>query len=65
MAVQKGQFSKTALNIPGYQPSVVVRRARGRTTGAAVVKGGDVALYIRAELHFTVLIDGQLSGGDG
>ena len=64
VAVQEAQFSKTAPNIPGYQPPVVVRRARGRTTGAAVVKGGDVALYIRAGLHFTVLTDSYLAATD-
>ena len=64
VAVQEAQFFKTVPNIPGFQPSVVVRRARGRTTSAAVVKGGDVALYIRAGLQFTVLTDSYLAATD-
>lgn len=55
VAVQEAQLSqKTAPRLAGYQPPVVVRRTRGRTTGVTV-KGGDVCTYIRAGLHFTVL----------
>ena len=43
---------------------MVVRRARGRITGAAVVKGGDVALYVRAGLHFTVIDDRMTAAAD-
>ena len=64
VAVQEAQLSKTVPNIPGFQPPVVVRRARGRSTGASVVKGGDVALYIRAGLHFDVLSGGYLAATD-
>ena len=64
LAVQEGQLPKTAPRIPGYQPPVVVRRARGRITGAAVVKGGDVALYVRAGLHFTVIDDRMTAAAD-
>ena len=36
---------------------MVVRRARGRVASGAVVKEGDVALYVRARLHFSVIED--------
>ncbi|XP_043220268.1 uncharacterized protein LOC122380836 [Amphibalanus amphitrite] len=36
-------------------PPVVVRRTRGRAAGGGVVKGGDVALYLRAGLQFAAL----------
>ena len=65
VAVQETQLSKTVPNIPGFQPPVVVRIARGRTTGAAVVKGQDVGGAVHAcgaPLHRP---DRQLSGGDG
>ena len=64
LAVQEGQFPKVAPRIPGYQPPVVVRRARGRVTGAAVVKGGDVALYVRAGLHFYTIDDRMTAAAD-
>ena len=54
VAIQEAQLPKVAPRLAGYQPPVVVRRARGRITGAAV-KGGDVCIYVRAGLHFTVL----------
>lgn len=43
---------------------MVVRRARGRVTGAEVVKGGDVALYVRAGLHFNTLDDRMTAAND-
>ena len=64
LAVQEGQLPKVAPRIPGFQPPVVVRRARGRVTGAAVVKGGDVALYVRAGLHFTTIDDRLTAAAD-
>ena len=54
VAIQEAQLPKVAPRLAGYQPPVVVRRARGRTAGAAV-KGGDVCIFVRAGLHFTVL----------
>ena len=64
VAVQEAQLPKTVPTIPGFQPPVVVRRARGRTTGAAVVKGGDVAVYVRAGLHFAPLTGRHLAAAD-
>ena len=54
VAVQEGQFPKTAPRLPGFQPPVVTRRTRGRRSGGPV-KGGDVAIYVRDGRHFTVL----------
>ena len=56
VAIQEAQLPKTVPSIPGYQPPVVVRRARGRRTGAGT-KGGDVVLYVRSGLHFIPLTD--------
>ena len=64
LAVQEAQLPKVAPRIPGYQPPVVVRRARGRVTGASVVKGGDVALYVRAGLHFQTIDDRMTAVAD-
>ena len=60
LAVQEGQLPSKVPRIPGYQPPVVVRRARGRITGAETVRGGDVAIYVRAGLHFAPL-DGRFT----
>ena len=60
LAAQEGHLPKAAPRIPGYQPPVDVQRTLGRVTGAAVVKGGDVALYVRAGLHLS-LIDDRLT----
>ena len=54
VAVQEGQFPKTAPRLPGFQPPVVTRRTRGRRTDGPV-KGGDVAIYVRDGRHFTTL----------
>ena len=64
LAVQKGQFPQVAPRLSGYQPPVVVWRARGRVTGATIVKGGDVALYVRAGLHFEVIDDRMTVAAD-
>ena len=65
IAIQEAQFpAKTATRIPGFQPPVITRRARGRREGAAVTKGGDVAIYLRAGLHFTPLTDRPLDAAD-
>ena len=65
VAVQEGQFSRSSITrIPGFQPPVVTRRARGRTTGAAFVKGGDVAIFVRAGVHFVPLADRPLAAAD-
>lgn len=64
LAIQEGQFSRAAPRLPGFQPPVVTRRARGRVTGAAVVKGGDVAIYVRAGIHFAPLDDRPLAAND-
>ena len=54
--IKEAQLPKMTPRLAGYQPPVVVRRARGRTAGAAV-KGGGVCIYVRAGLHFTVMED--------
>ena len=54
MAIQEAQLPMVAPRLAGYQPPVVVHRARGRIAGAAV-KGRDVCIYVFAGLHFTVL----------
>ena len=54
VAIQEAQLPKVAPRLTGFQPPVVVRRARGRTADAAV-KGGNVCIYVRAGMHFTVL----------
>ena len=54
--IKEAQLPKMTPRLAGYQPPVVVRRARGRTAGAAV-KGGDVCIYVRADLHFIVMED--------
>ena len=64
VAIQEAQLPKAAPSIPGFQPPVVVRRARGRRTGAASVKGGDVALYVRAGLHFVPLSGRYIAATD-
>ena len=65
VAIQEAQLSKAAApSIPGFQPPVVVRRARGRRTGAATVKGGDVALYVRAGLHFAPITGSHIAATD-
>ena len=57
LAVQEVQFpQKSLFRLPGFQPPVIVRRARGRVAGGGV-KGGDVAVFVRAGLHFTILTD--------
>ena len=57
-------LSRVAPRIPGFQPPVVTRRARGRITGAAVIKGGDVAIYVRAGVHLVPLEDRPLAAAD-
>ena len=58
VAIQEAQFSaKTATRIPGYQPPVYARRERGRISGAASAKGGDVAIFVRAGIHFAPLTE--------
>ena len=64
VAIQEAQLPQVAPSIPGFQPPIVVRRARGRVSGAATVKGGDVALYVRAGLHFTPLTERRLAATD-
>ena len=64
VAVQEGQFPSTVPRLPGFQPPVVVRRARGRRAGAAVVKGGDVAIYVKGGLHFVPLSGRHLATTD-
>ena len=64
VAIQEAQLPKAAPSISGFQPPVVVRRARGRRTGAASVKGGDVALYVRAGLHFVSLSGRYIAATD-
>ena len=65
VADQEGQFSwSSTTRILGFQPPVVTRRARGRITGASSVKGGDVALYVRAGVHFVLLTDRPLAAAD-
>ena len=64
VAVQEGQFSRAATRIRGFQPPVVARRTQGRRTGAASVQGGDVAVYVRAGVHFTPLTDRPLAAVD-
>lgn len=64
VAVQEGQFPKAVPRLPGYQPPVVVRRARGRIAGAATVKGGDVAVYVKGGLHFVPLTGRHLAAAD-
>ena len=63
VAIQEGQFSRSTPRLSGFQPPVVTRRARGRIDGAQV-KGGDVALYIRAGVHFVPLTDRPLAAND-
>ncbi|KAF0306418.1 hypothetical protein FJT64_002444 [Amphibalanus amphitrite] len=38
-----------------FEPPVAVQRTRGRAAGGGVVKGGDIALYLRAGLQFAAL----------
>ena len=58
LAVQEVQFSpKWIFRLPGFQPPIIVRRARGRAAGERAAKGGDVAVFDRAGLHFTALTD--------
>ena len=65
VAIQEAQFSnKTTVRIPGFQPPVVTRRARGRQSGAATAKGGDVAIYVRGGLPFTPLTGRPLAPSD-
>ncbi|KAF0304083.1 putative RNA-directed DNA polymerase from transposon BS [Amphibalanus amphitrite] len=64
LAVQEGQFPKAVPRLSGFQPPVVVRRARGRRADMEVVKGGDVAIYVRAGLAFTPVIDNLLAATD-
>ena len=64
VAVQEGQFPKTVPRLPGYQPPVVVRRARGRRAGAAAVKGGDVAVYLKGGVNFVPLTGRHLAASD-
>ena len=63
VAIQEAQLPKVAPRLIGFQPPVVVRRARGRTTGAAP-KGGDVCIYVRAGRHFDVLEGRMLADSD-
>lgn len=63
VAVQEAQLPKTVPNTPGYQPPAIVRRARGRRTGAGT-KGGDVVLFVRWGLHFTTLTDRLRAAAD-
>ena len=46
VVIQEAQLPKVAARFAGYQPPVVVLRARGRTAGAAV-KGADVCNHLR------------------
>ena len=62
LAFQECQFGRTPIRLAGYQPPVVTRRARGRT--AASTKGGDVALYVRAGLHFTCITGSPVAPTD-
>ncbi|KAF0290571.1 putative RNA-directed DNA polymerase from transposon BS [Amphibalanus amphitrite] len=65
VAIQEAQFpTKTTVRIPGYQPPVVTRRTRGRQTGAASAKGGDVAIYVRGGLTFSTLSDSYQAPAD-
>ena len=58
VCIQEAQFStRTATRIPGFQPPVFTRRERGRTTGAATAKGGDIAIYVRGGIPFSPLTD--------
>ena len=64
VAVHEAQLPKVAApRLAGYQSPVVVRQARGRTTGAAL-RDGDVCLFVRAGLPFTVLDGTVLADGD-
>ena len=63
VAIQEAQLPKVAPRLIGFHPPVVVRRARGRTTGAAP-KGGDVCIYVRAGRHFDVLEGRMLADSD-
>ena len=63
VAVQECQFSKSAVRLPGFQPPVVTRRARGRQPGARA-RGGDVAIYVRAGIPFAPLEDRPLATAD-
>ena len=65
VAIQEVQLSAmSTFRIPGYQPPVVTRRARGRTSGAVSAKGGDVAIYVRGGLPFVPIIDRLLDPAD-
>ena len=60
LAIQECQFGKAPSRIAGFQPPVITGRTRGRTA-AAGVKGGDVAVYLRAGLQFTPLTERRLA----
>ena len=46
---------KSLFGVQGYQPPIIVRRARGHAAGGVSAKGGDVAIFVTAGLHLAAL----------